>query len=221
MATRKKRSPKKQTPVPEEGARERILKIAAGLFADKGLDGVTVRDIAKAAKLNLSLVSYYFGGKEALYRAVLEEHAEKCGAFLRAALDHSKHLEASKKTVKERLHMIVSQFVQLRMENVDLSVLMQRERLSGLPFSRKIYEETMAPLAEDLIGLIVEAQRKGVVRADLNARSYFISLVESIFGYFAFHDCGLKIWKDAYRFPEDKDEYIHFLVRLYTEGIFA
>jgi TetR/AcrR family transcriptional regulator, regulator of cefoperazone and chloramphenicol sensitivity len=52
--------------------RERILDAALDLFGERGLSGTTVRDIAARAKVNVAAISYHFGGKEALYRAVAE-----------------------------------------------------------------------------------------------------------------------------------------------------
>lgn len=49
------------------------MAAATPLFAEKGLNGVSVREIAAAAGVNLSMISYYFGGKEGLYSAVLNE----------------------------------------------------------------------------------------------------------------------------------------------------
>jgi TetR/AcrR family transcriptional regulator len=53
--------------------RENIISATIPLFAAKGLHGVSVRDLAKAAGVNLSMISYYFGGKEGLYAAILAE----------------------------------------------------------------------------------------------------------------------------------------------------
>ena len=61
-----------KVPPHEAGSREKLLEVAVHLFAQKGLDGVSTRDLAREAGLNISLISYYFGGKEGLYRAVLE-----------------------------------------------------------------------------------------------------------------------------------------------------
>jgi len=52
--------------------RERIIDAALDLFGDQGLTGATVRDIAARAKVNVAAISYHFGGKEELYRAVAE-----------------------------------------------------------------------------------------------------------------------------------------------------
>lgn len=47
-----------------------IMQAAEGLFADKGFDGTSVRDIAEAAGVNLAMISYYFGSKEKLMEAM-------------------------------------------------------------------------------------------------------------------------------------------------------
>ena len=53
-----------------DAARNRVLDAALDLFGERGLTGTTVRDIAARAKVNVAAISYYFGGKDELYRAV-------------------------------------------------------------------------------------------------------------------------------------------------------
>lgn len=48
-----------------------ILEVAETLFAEKGFDGTSIRDISKAAKINIAMVSYYFGSKEHLLEALI------------------------------------------------------------------------------------------------------------------------------------------------------
>jgi AcrR family transcriptional regulator len=55
-----------------EATRERILEAALDLFGDRGLTGTTVREIAQRAHVNVAAISYHFGGKDQLYRAVAE-----------------------------------------------------------------------------------------------------------------------------------------------------
>ncbi len=61
-----------KTEKPADPTRERILEGALDLFGERGLTGTTVRDIAARAKVNVAAISYHFGGKEELYRAVAE-----------------------------------------------------------------------------------------------------------------------------------------------------
>ena len=61
--------------------REKIIRAATPLFAEKGLGGVTVREICRAAKVNGALVNYHFRNKDGLYRECCERvYAETRGA---------------------------------------------------------------------------------------------------------------------------------------------
>ena len=51
--------------------RQRLVDAAAKMFADKGFDNVTVREICKASNANVAAVNYHFGDKAGLYRAVV------------------------------------------------------------------------------------------------------------------------------------------------------
>jgi AcrR family transcriptional regulator len=55
--------------------REHILNVAEELFAEKGFDGTSVRDIAQRAGVNLAMISYYFGSKEKLLESLIELRA--------------------------------------------------------------------------------------------------------------------------------------------------
>lgn len=50
-----------------------ILKVATSEFAEKGLSGARIDEIAAATKTSKRMIYYYFGNKEGLYLAVLEE----------------------------------------------------------------------------------------------------------------------------------------------------
>ena len=54
-------------------ARKRLLLTALKLFAEKGFSQTSTREIALAANANIGAISYYFGDKAGLYRAVFTE----------------------------------------------------------------------------------------------------------------------------------------------------
>src|ERR1700744_4372806 len=56
---------------PSEVTRERILKAAERLFADRGYDATSVRAIVAKARVNQAAINYHFDGKDGLYREVL------------------------------------------------------------------------------------------------------------------------------------------------------
>jgi TetR/AcrR family transcriptional regulator len=52
--------------------REALLAAGAELFAERGYDGVPVWTIAAKAGVNKAMISYHFGGKRKLYRAIVD-----------------------------------------------------------------------------------------------------------------------------------------------------
>ena len=65
-----------------ESTRERILDVAEALFAERGLAGTAVRDIARRADLTAPSLYNHFDGKQALYEAVLARGVEPLFAII-------------------------------------------------------------------------------------------------------------------------------------------
>jgi len=63
-----------KTPGDPRGTRERVLRSAEALFAERGFEIVSLRDITGAADANVAAVNYHFGSKEKLIDAVIERH---------------------------------------------------------------------------------------------------------------------------------------------------
>jgi AcrR family transcriptional regulator len=82
--------------------REKVLEVAERLFAERGLDAVSIRDIITAAEANLGAVNYHFGTLDRLIEAVFErrlipstqERLRALEAVERAAGDQPPKLEA-------------------------------------------------------------------------------------------------------------------------------
>ncbi len=72
MAPAARATPRARPVTPAPGTRDRILESALAVFAERGFDGATTRDIAARAGTNLGLIQYYFGGKERLWRAAVD-----------------------------------------------------------------------------------------------------------------------------------------------------
>lgn len=66
--------------VADEDVRERLLAAAGPVFAKRGFDGATVREICRVAGVNVAGIAYYYGDKMGLYLEVIRSIRAKCEA---------------------------------------------------------------------------------------------------------------------------------------------
>lgn len=66
--------------------KNKILDAAESLFADKGFNGTSLREITSLAEVNLAAVNYHFGSKKELIKAVMSRYMNELAPRLEAAL---------------------------------------------------------------------------------------------------------------------------------------
>src|SRR5687767_9200135 len=72
--------------LPPGVARQNLLQSAIRLMNERGPGNVSLNDVARDAKLNPALVKYYFGSKERLFEAVIEQIVGEWRAEILAAM---------------------------------------------------------------------------------------------------------------------------------------
>jgi AcrR family transcriptional regulator len=103
--------------------RKQLLAAARHAFAKKGLSGTSIRDIAQEAQLNSSLISYYFAGKDGLYRACIEEISATSLQMTKKTLQPA----ANETEFRVRLKMFLDNIFQLFLEDRDTGLILIRE----------------------------------------------------------------------------------------------
>lgn len=83
--------------------RRRIIDAAIRLFGERGFEGASTREIAKAAGVNAPALQYYFDSKEGVYRACAEFIAETMAAHFAPALDAAQAVLADAQASREAL----------------------------------------------------------------------------------------------------------------------
>jgi AcrR family transcriptional regulator len=76
-----------KTKMPNPVRRERLLDAAESLFSQRGFYGVTVRQVAELAKVDVALPNYYFDSKMGLFKAVFSRRAKLLNDARSACLD--------------------------------------------------------------------------------------------------------------------------------------
>jgi AcrR family transcriptional regulator len=86
-----------------EETRARVLEAAIELFAASGFEGASTRTIAERAGVNLPAIQYYFGSKEGLYRAVVEQFSKEMQAGVAPIAERIRLALASGQPSRRRL----------------------------------------------------------------------------------------------------------------------
>ncbi len=138
--------------------RQQLLDVAEGLFAQKGYEAVSIRDLAKEAKVNIAMVSYYFGSKEKLFEALIESKIPRTRERLET-------LASSDLNPWEKLAQTVDLYTDKFFAGRAFHKVVMREMsLQQRPEHVKLITGYMAHNMELIRGFIVEGQEKGMFR---------------------------------------------------------
>lgn len=136
--------------------REALLHAGAVMFAESGFDGVRVDALARRAGVNKAMISYHFGGKRGLYRAVLRSAFEELQAGL-GDVDQAKGAEA-------RLAALIDVFARVATQRrPNFPAMLLREALGG---GTELYESLpyVAEVARRIASIVEDGRRAGSFR---------------------------------------------------------
>jgi AcrR family transcriptional regulator len=146
------------------GSRDEILKVALEEFAEHGLSGSRVDEIADRTRTSKRMIYYHFKSKEGLYRAVLEKaYSDIRSLDSQSDLQSMPPLEAMQHIVEITFDYDANhpQFVRL----VSVENIHQASSLARLPSIRK----RNASIIEVLTQILERGRASGVFRDDVNA----------------------------------------------------
>ncbi|MCA8105713.1 MULTISPECIES: TetR family transcriptional regulator [Burkholderia] len=160
-----------------EGTRRRILMAAAEEFANGGLFGARVDQIARRAETNERMLYYYFGSKEQLFTAVLEHAFSALTEAERVLdLDGVAPIEA----VTRLAHFVWDYY----RDHPELLRLINNENLHEARYLHKStrIREMMSPIVAKLGNVLMRGQKAGLFRSDVDPLRFYVTL--SGLGYY-------------------------------------
>jgi AcrR family transcriptional regulator len=138
-----------------------ILEVAETLFAEKGFDGTSIRAIAKEAKINIAMVSYYFGSKERLLESLIIYKTSDLKLQLDSLLlENLNPIDKINKLVAIYIHRINNNRGIYRILHFEFASKKRDQNLSA-------YSDLKKGNLKLLESIIEDGQKKGIFRKDI------------------------------------------------------
>ncbi len=161
-----------------EDTRRRILETALDLFAAQGYEGASTRQIAEGAGVNLPAIQYYFGNKEGLYRAVIEDITADTDRHMASLAPRVEAALAVPETPREELAALLCEMLETFVVLVTSGTQVESRRLI---FARSEIEETpgldilhengMRQIFNPCLGLFARLHGKSVADQEMTFRT--------------------------------------------------
>ena len=158
--------------------RAKILQEATRLFAANGVDGTSLQDISDAVGVKKPSLLYHFPSKEALHASVLEHLLSRWNEAV------PRLLKAAAR--EDRFDAILDETISFFAEDPDRARLLLREGLDRPDEMRMLLRVHASAWLGVISQSIVKAQEVGSMRADVDAESYVLQVIQLVIGNFGF-----------------------------------
>ncbi len=150
----------------------RIMEAAEELFAEKGFDGTSVRDIAEEAGVNLAMISYYFGSKEKLMESLFKYRGESIKLQLENMIEN-KELSSLQK-----VYALIDNYIDRIMKQQCFHKILSRIQMVELKgITTQLIHELKRTNQELVKKLIQEGQRRGEFKKNIDVPLMMATLV--------------------------------------------
>lgn len=204
-----------------QATREALLRAGARLFAQHGQAAVKLRELAAAAGTPISAIHYHFGGKDALYVAVLERLASE--ALTRFPLPGAPEVRAavSELGVEQRLELLVRNMLSRFFSSEDsalLGRLLAQELANPSPALDRLVEVVTRPQFGQAAALVTEVLGPG--HGPERIRQCTLSVLGQCFVYLFAQPALTRLFPGLYN-PVDIDGLARHIARFSLAGLRA
>lgn len=159
--------------------KEELLIASENEFAEKGLYGARIDNIATVAGVNKRMIYEYFGNKEELYKTVLNR------AYHRL-LEREVNVLSEKTSAKEAIYKTIHMYFEFLAQNETFVQLVLRENLNHAKYLKELsLQDIKEPTIELLQEIIKDGKESGIFRQDLDADQVILSILTYTFSYFS------------------------------------
>lgn len=149
-----------------------IMETAEVLFAEKGFNGTSVRDIAEKANVNLAMISYYFGSKDKLLEALFGYRGEIYKIKLESMIENKEM------TSLDKMNTLIDHYIDKIMQQQCFSRIMVREQvLNHTGHTAELIFQMKKKNQELVSKLIHQGQKRGEFKKNIDIPLMMATLI--------------------------------------------
>jgi TetR/AcrR family transcriptional regulator len=190
--------------------RNKLISIATRLFAERGLHGVSIRELSKAAGVSISMISYYFGGKEGLYSSVLQEQFSGFG--------HIEEINTADSDALSKIEAYIRWTIVRHRDKPYLLRFYTSELTNPTQFFPLIVQPAIGKVIEILVQIIEEGISRNRFRKDLNPADTVLAMAGMVNYYFLSTLATQELINHS---PERDEVLIRHYMDIFTKGILS
>ncbi|NTW88338.1 MAG: TetR/AcrR family transcriptional regulator [Desulfobulbaceae bacterium] len=190
--------------------KNKLLSIATRLFAERGLNGVSIRELSKAAGVSISMISYYFGGKEGLYSAVLQEQF--------SVFEYIEEINTAESEELEKIESYIRWIIVRHRSNPYLLRFYTSELTNPTQFFPLIVQPAIGKVIQILVQIVENGISQNKFRSDLNPVDTVLAMAGMVNYYFLSTLATQELINHS---PERDETLIRHYMDIFTKGILS
>lgn len=185
-----------------------LISTATQLFAERGLNGVSIREISTAAGVSISMISYYFEGKEGLYSSVLQEQF--------ACFEYMQTIKEKNAQPLEKIEEYIRWSIQRNRDYPFLLRYYTSELTNPTRYFGTIVQPALEKALHVLIGIIRDGISSGQFREELDPKDTALAMAGMVNYYFLSTRATEQFVNHS---PERDEELIRHYMDIFTKGL--
>lgn len=197
--------------------KERILQAAKILFAKKGYDATSIKEVSDFAKVNIGAINYHYESKEILYRKIVENHGTHFLEVSARILQPPKSVEE----FKLRFQLYIEEILEHDLQNMEEFLIVQREFSLEEPRLLDVLMGSFLPLFQQLVDFLEIAKKKKFLSKEIDPPTVASMLMNHISNTIRGNQLRKKLLNETLDNPKFRKKWTENTLRILLGGVLA
>ena len=198
-----------------ESAQDRLFAAATKLFAQKGYDATSTKEICELAGVNIASLHYYFESKEKLYLEIISRFGEQ-------SLESAVRVLQPPRVAEEiaiRLEMYLYETLEIMLADIDTVRIVLREIEAHQVITEDLFRSSFMKSFGALEEFFDAAIKRKFIAKDIDPRVAASAFTSQIVQVIRSNNLNKKYFKASIESDDFRKHWVTQMVRIFTNGL--